>query len=251
MQCTVIAINGCSKGKIGQRIFMGAVDVGGIGQTGQTLQAVPHLGITALENAAAAGTKQRITTKQRIIDNDGHVSDRVTRDIDDGDIQAGYGGWGCFRNPIVDAGNAFGIAGMADDAAAKGLFECQIGAGMIPVMMSIDDMRGMEVMLLTGMQYRIGLGRIDNETGGMLSDLNDIDIIIFQCRQLVNAEVLMIMAPHGGMVVEQRRPCHAAAAAGDACGCGLLTSWLRSLCFRASHHWATQGRYGKEMIKRG
>lgn len=65
-------------------------------------------------------------------------------------------------DPHIDAGNALGILGVADDGAAGSLLEREVAAHMVAVMMGVEDMSERPALGLEAFQHRFGHGGINH-----------------------------------------------------------------------------------------
>ena len=145
---------------------MGAINQRAIGQAGQLFKACPHLRHCAFKHPTAPQGEQAVANKGQtgigqII---GNMTQRMPAHIEYLNRMAAKAYRVAIIDRLINAGDFIGFTGRADNPAAGRLFDFQIIAGMIPMVMGVPNMAQLPIAPFQFGQNGAGFGRVD--TGG-------------------------------------------------------------------------------------
>ncbi len=134
-----------------------------IGQHGQLLQRMPHIGRGALEQAPTAQGKQRIGGKQQLAVGQviANMARCMTWGFDDVDAMAAPLEAVPVAHRTVEAGYRDGLVARADDLATKAFLQGQVCFDMVAMMVRGEDMGEAPAATFCGAEDRFQLGRVD------------------------------------------------------------------------------------------
>jgi hypothetical protein len=167
-----------------------AVDLRRLGQRAQARKAPPHLLRRALEQAAAAHDEQGVAAKQRVAAREpiGDVAARVAGNEEDlGALLAEIVG-AAVADLDVDAGNAVAVVARPHDGAAGRRLDLEIAAGVVGVMVRVEDMRDAPLAAFSRRQHRLGHGGVDDGghvRGGLV---DEPDVIVLEDGNALDLE---------------------------------------------------------------
>mgnify|MGYP003109501228 CR=1 FL=1 len=189
-QCCVVRLNGKGETAVCLRIFMGAIDTGAVRQGAEFFEAVPHLLRCAFKKPTAAEREQRIAAEQRIgiFKPVGDMADCMSRHFKyPGRFGAKFKDVAIFKADI-NARNARRVLFRPHNGAPCFFLQRQISAGMVTMMVGIDDVGQLPAEFRQLFQYRLGNRRVDNANLAAVAFAEQIDIIVVKNRNLVNFE---------------------------------------------------------------
>ena len=163
----VCRIDGDGEFRVGERIFVAAIELCLVGELAQAFQRIPHHGVVALDHPPAAQRKDRVADEDEILVGQriGDVVEGVARRLDDADIGA---------RPVeaVAVGDRAAVhAGLggalcrADHLAIVGGLQRGDTLDVVEVLVGDEDMREPPAARLQLLDDRIGVGRVDRGGG--------------------------------------------------------------------------------------
>ena len=172
------------------------------GPVHQLLQRRPHLPGRAFEQAAAAHGKQRVADKGDVLV--GEVIDDVAAGVAGGVVNEGLGVAEFQRFALadleVDAGDAGGVGAGPDDDAAGAFLQPQVAAGVVGVVVGVEDVREAPALALEFAVDGVWIGRVDRcgQAGQALVDQEPV--VVRQAGELVDLEQRHGQSPGSGGV---------------------------------------------------
>ena len=178
------------------RVLVAAVDTRLGRQCPELRERVPHLLRRPLEESAAAQREQRVAAEERArsAETEGDMAARVAWHVEDA------------RHPLaegvvltvgdVDAGDARAVGAGPHDGAASLLLEREIAAGVVGMVVRVEDVREAPAGLHERHKHGTGLRGIDRAAGGGLGIAQQVDVIVPQRLQLADLELSHALAPH-------------------------------------------------------
>ncbi len=176
----VVRLGDDGKGQIGLGVFVGAVDHGLIGQGAQLLQGGVHLLRRALEQAAAAGGKQGVTAKQRVMADIADVAAGMPGSVEHLEAETAWiqGDGITLANGMGEGGDA--LMGRAVDRDLIALHQFLHTARVIPMVVGDQDGDRLQVVLFQPRDHRIGIARVDNGHVVVVPATDEPDIIVVE-----------------------------------------------------------------------
>lgn len=161
----VVGIDGEGERAVSDGVFVARADLRIRRQGAQALQAGPHFGGGAFEEAAAAEGHQAIAGKGHggLGQMKGDVANRVARDVDHLGRCAAGGQRIAGGHRVIQRGQAVGVGGGADHPAARLFLDLGHAVDVIIVMVCEQEIRERPAAGLQGGKNRRGLGGVGQE----------------------------------------------------------------------------------------
>ena len=178
------------EGEAGVRlgVFVAAIDPGLRRQGPELRQRVPHLLRRALEEPPAAESKERVAAEHRARgrEPEGDVAAGVAGHVEDAGDLGAERVLVAVAHLDVDAGNARAIGARPHDRAFPLGLEREIAAGVIGVVMGVEDMRQAPAGLGERALHRFGLRGIDGGGGVRIGVVQQVDVVVPERVQLTD-----------------------------------------------------------------
>ena len=174
-----------------QGVFMGAINARIVRQGGKFPQRDEHLRGCTFKKLAAAAGEQRIATKQGICAIISDVACGVAGYVEHLERRAQFRQLHriAFTHGMRDGGNVFSPG--AENRYLAVPQQGGVSAGMVAVVVSVQDGRQQQVMAAEIIQYRFGIAGV--HSGGVAPIADQPDVVVFESRDRNDF--------HGGMVV--------------------------------------------------
>ena len=184
LQTRIVRIDAKRKASIRQSIFMAAKDPRRWRHAPQLQHRGPHLLHRAFEHPTASQCKQSVTAKQRVGVGEpkSYVAERMARRLIDHRLVAGDIDRIALAHGDVHIGDPGNLGFRTDQSGAKTLGQPFVAAGVIVVVMGVQDMGQGPAPRIQGRLDRRRLGGIDNRRHPAIRIMREIHIIVRHCR---------------------------------------------------------------------